>query len=155
VVYAKRPFAGTDAVLAYLARYTHRVGITNQRLLALDAAAQTVTFSYKDYGEDSQKKVMTLALTEFVRRFRLHILPERFVKIRHHGLLANRNRHVRIAQARTALQSQLPNTKPAKKPELSPSTAPLISPHCRRPGLILVRVTHFVKQCIPLFVDSS
>jgi hypothetical protein len=155
VVYAKRPFAGPDAVLAYLSRYTHRVGITNRRLLALDPAAQTVSFAYKDYADDSRKKVMTLALAEFVRRFRLHILPERFVKIRHYGLLANRNRHVRIAQARDALHSQSRKLKPISKVVPMVSAALPLCPYCRQPGLVLLRVTHPVKHHVPNYTDSS
>jgi hypothetical protein len=151
VVYAKRPFAGPDTVLAYLARYTHRVGLTNQRLLALDAAAQTVTFAYKDYADNSRRKTMPLALTEFIRRFRLHILPERFVKIRHYGLLANRNRHSRIAEARAALHSPMPQPKPIAEAQPSLSAALPICPHCRQPSLVLLRVTH----AAPHYIDSS
>src|SRR4029450_10589622 len=73
--HAKKPFAGPQQVLAYLSRYTHRVGISNRRLLALDSTAQTVTFEYKDYADHSSKKKLTLNLDEFIRRFRLHILP--------------------------------------------------------------------------------
>ena len=155
VVYAKRPFAGPDAVLAYLARYTHRVGITNHRLLALDPAAQTVAFAYKDYADDARKKTMTLALSEFIRRFRLHILPERFVKIRHYGLLANRHRHARIAQARAALPSQSRKIKPTAKATPPGTTVLPICPHCRQPSLILLRVTHAVKPSRPRYADSS
>src|SRR5205823_14964455 len=84
VVYAKRPFAGPQQVLAYLSRYTHRVAISPRRLLALDTQNQTVTFAWKDYADGQKQKTMTLGLAEFVRRFSLHILPERFVKIRHY-----------------------------------------------------------------------
>ena len=155
VVYAKRPFAGPDAVLAYLSRYTHRVGITNRRLLALDPAAQTVAFAYKDYADDSRKKVMTLALPEFIRRFLLHILPERFVKIRHYGLLANRHRHARIAQARALLPSPSPKTTSTPKVTPAVSTALPVCPHCRQSGLILLRVTHSIPHFIPRYNDSS
>jgi hypothetical protein len=79
VVYARRPFAGPEAVLKYLSRYTHRVAIGNRRLLALDE--RSVTFSYKDYADESRRKTMTLLIEEFTRRFCLHLLPERFVKI--------------------------------------------------------------------------
>jgi len=154
VVYAKRPFAGPEAVLAYLSRYTHRVGITNRRLLALDAAAKTVTFAYKDYADESRKKEMTLALSEFIRRFRLHILPERFVKIRHYGLLANRNRPARIAQARAALSSPADKAKVVPKPSPAATALP-VCPHCRQPGLILLRVTHASKHYLPCYADSS
>ena len=84
VVYAKRPFAGPKAVLAYLCRYTHRVGITNHRIEGLDLVHQTVTFRYKDYAHESRQRSMTLSLDEFLRRFCLHILPPRFVKIRYY-----------------------------------------------------------------------
>jgi hypothetical protein len=101
VVYAKRPFAGPEQVLAYLSRYTHRVAISPRRLLALTETE--VAFSYKDYADGHRRKRLTLALPEFVRRFCLHLLPERFVKIRHYGLLSNRQRQERIAQVRAAL----------------------------------------------------
>ena len=155
VVYAKRPFAGPEVVLAYLARYTHRVGITNGRLLSLDTTAQTVTFAYKDYADGSRRKEITLALGEFIRRFRLHILPERFVKIRHYGLLANRNRHTRIAQARAALPS--PACEISPPPEISSTAAPAlpVCPHCRKAGLILLRVSHARPHFLPRYTDSS
>ena len=102
-VYSKRPFAGPEAVLAYLARYTHRVAIGNGRLLALDQKAGTLLFSYKDYADKCRRKKMELTLVEFLRRFCLHILPERLVKIRHYGLLGNRNRAGKIARARAQL----------------------------------------------------
>jgi hypothetical protein len=101
VVYAKRPFAGPQQVLAYLSRYTHRVAIGNRRLLAADQ--QSVSFSYKDYAKAARRKTMRLSVEEFVRRFCLHLLPERFVKIRHYGLLGNRNRQERIQRARQSL----------------------------------------------------
>src|SRR2546426_5835321 len=102
-VYAKRPFAGPNQVLAYLSRYTHRVAISPRRLLALDEQKQTVTFEWKDYAHHARKKTMSLGLKEFVRRFCLHLLPERFVKIRHFGFLSNQQRKARVAQARTLL----------------------------------------------------
>lgn len=101
VVYAKRPFAGPRQVLEYLSRYTHRVAISNRRLLSLEDGR--VNFSYKDYSEGQRRKTMRLAVEEFVRRFCLHVLPERFVKIRHYGLVGNRNRTERIARARQSL----------------------------------------------------
>jgi Putative transposase len=88
VVYAKPPFSGPEAVLAYLSRYTHRVAISNQRLLAFDEAG--VTFRYKDYRRDGadRQRVMTLGADEFIRRFLLHLLPPGFHRIRHYGLLS-------------------------------------------------------------------
>jgi hypothetical protein len=100
VVYSKRPFAGPRQVLAYLSRYTHRVALSPRRLLALDPESRTVTFSWKDYADGCKRKTMRLELKEFVRRFCLHLLPERFVKIRHFGFLGNRQRRLRVGQAR-------------------------------------------------------
>jgi rubrerythrin len=103
VVYAKRPFAGPEAVLAYLSRYTHRVAIANSRLLALDE--QGVTFKWKDYRakERYQHKTMTLDPDEFIRRFLLHVLPSGFHRIRHYGLIANTTRKDNLARARELL----------------------------------------------------
>jgi hypothetical protein len=103
VVYAKKPFSGPAAVLAYLARYTHRVAISNSRLIA--AGGNGVTFKYKDYRVEGPEryKVMTLAPHEFIRRFLLHVLPKGFHRIRHYGLLANGGRAENIAKARALL----------------------------------------------------
>jgi Putative transposase/Transposase zinc-binding domain len=103
VVYAKKPFSGPAAVLAYLARYTHRVAISNSRLIA--AGANGVTFKYKDYRVEGPEryKVMTLGAHEFIRRFLLHVLPKGFHRIRHYGLLANGSRVGNIARARALL----------------------------------------------------
>jgi hypothetical protein len=116
VVYAKPPFAGPEAVLAYLSRYTHRVAISNRRLLALDPAG--VTFRYKDYrrsGSDRQQ-VMTLEPHEFIRRFLLHVLPRGFHRIRHYGLLASNTRKASIARARELLAVPTP-VEPCDPPE--------------------------------------
>lgn len=103
VVYAKRPFAGPEAVLAYLSRYTHRVAISNQRLIALDERG--VTFRWKDYRTDgrTRNKTMTLMADEFVRRFLLHVLPGGFHRIRHYGLLANPSRRDNLSRIRVLL----------------------------------------------------
>jgi hypothetical protein len=102
-VTAKPPFAGPEAVLAYLSRYTHRVAISNRRLLAFDDAG--VTFRYKDYRRDGgqRQRVMTLATDEFIRRFLLHVLPRGFHRIRHYGLLASSARKASLARARELL----------------------------------------------------
>jgi hypothetical protein len=101
VVYAKRPFGGPAQVLKYLARYTHRVAISNARLLALRDGQ--VTLRYKDYADDHRQKTMTLDADEFLRRFVQHVLPRSFVKIRHYGLLANAQREARLAVCRRLL----------------------------------------------------
>lgn len=103
VVYCKPPFAGPEQVLGYLGRYTHRVAITNERILAIDQQQSTVTFIYKDYADHGRRKRLTLQSDEFIRRFLLHVLPRGFVKIRHYGLLANNSRKTKIAQARQIL----------------------------------------------------
>ena len=103
VVYAKAPFAGPEAVLAYLSRYTHRVAISNRRLITFDETG--VTFRYKDYRRDgcNRQQVMTLAVDEFIRRFLLHVLPRGFHRIRHYGLLAGSARKTSLALARELL----------------------------------------------------
>jgi len=101
VVYAKRPFGGPAQVLAYLGRYTHRVAIANNRLVALDD--DHVTFSWKDYRQDSATKIMKLTPDEFIRRFLLHTLPDGFHRIRHFGFMANRHRAAKLALCRELL----------------------------------------------------
>jgi hypothetical protein len=103
VVYAKPPFSGPEAVLAYLSRYTHRVAISNHRLIALDKAG--VTFRYKDYRRDGtdRQRTMTLSPDEFIRRFLLHVLPKRFHRIRHYGFLASAGRKDNVARTRELL----------------------------------------------------
>lgn len=156
VVYTKRPFAGPEAVLAYLCRYTHRVGITNNRIQALDVQAGTLTFRYKDYADGARQRSMTLGLDQFLCRFCLHILPPRFVKIRSYGLLSNRDRAARIQQARTVLGQSSTTTgqcleKAFELKQVQPP--PLICPHCGRQTLVLIGVIH--RPQAPLIIDSS
>ena len=101
VVYAKRPFASAECVLKYLARYTHRVAISNQRLVAL--ADDRVTFRWKNYAAGGRQQTMTLLASEFLRRLLFHVLPKRFVRIRHCGILANRHRSENLARCRQLL----------------------------------------------------
>jgi hypothetical protein len=107
-VYSKPPFSGPEAVLAYLSRYTHRVAISNHRLIALDQTG--VTFRYKDYRRDGadRQRAMTLSPDEFIRRFLLHVLPKGFHRIRHYGLLANASRKANVARARELLAAPTP-----------------------------------------------
>ena len=112
VVYAKPPFGGPTHVLHYLARYTHRVAISNHRIV--DIAQDHVTFRWKDYAHGSQSRLMTLSATEFLRRFFLHVLPRGFVRIRFFGFLANRRRAGDLPRCRRALESrpaQVPATR--------------------------------------------
>jgi predicted Zn-ribbon and HTH transcriptional regulator len=135
VVYAKPPFGGPHHVLGYLARYTHRVAITNHRLLAFDQ--DRVTFRWKDYAHGNKKKKMCLSADEFLRRFLLHVLPRGFVRIRCFGFWANRCRATLLPQCRVLLLHHpkphvipLPNCNP-------PSSAFLRCPQCASPMIIV------------------
>lgn len=101
VVYAKKPFGGPQQVLKYLTAYTHRVALSNRRLVRMSDSQ--VTLTYKDYADGCRRKELTLAAAEFVRRFALHIVPKGFVRVRHYGLLAHRDRGVRLAKCRALL----------------------------------------------------
>jgi hypothetical protein len=103
VVYCKPPFAGAEGVLQYLGRYTHRIAISNNRILRLQDGE--VSFSWRDYSDGDKQKTMTVKAQEFIRRFLLHVLPHRYVRIRHFGLLSNRNRKDDIALCRKLLES--------------------------------------------------
>ena len=138
VVYAKRPFAGPDAVLAYLSRYTHRVAISNSRLLALDEYG--VTFRWKDYRVKggTRYKAMTLDVDEFMRRFLLHVLPGGFHRIRHYGMLANCSRTANLALARQLLQMPPPESAPCE--DGVDALRPIfVCPHCGH-AMIVVQV---------------
>lgn len=111
VAYAKAPFGGPEQVLKYLARYTHRVAISNSRLVSLENSH--VTFQWKDYADHSQTKTMTLEAVEFMRRFLQHVLPQGFVRIRQFGFLANRVRKEKLALCRSLLNAQSPVTNPS------------------------------------------
>lgn len=151
VVYAKRPFAGPRQVLAYLSRYTHRVALSPRRLLALDEATQTVTFAWKDYSDGEKRKIMPLELKEFVRRFCLHLLPRRFVKIRHFGFLSNRQRKTCVAQARALLGT--PVLAQESKPS-APEPA-RVCPHCGSTLLLLVDIMPRLPWVVLRPLDSS
>lgn len=162
VVYAKRPFAGPEQVLAYLSRYTHRVAISPRRLLALDRPHQTVTFAWKDYADGARRKTMTLAAGEFVRRFCLHLLPERFVKIRHYGLLGNSQRQTKIAQARALLPQPAPAPdvtsapSPVSLPPIPANSPPArVCPYCGSNRLWLIEIVLPQRPDPPPLLDSS
>jgi hypothetical protein len=110
VVYAKPPFAGPEQVLQYLGRYTHRVALSNDRLVALQDGV--VRFRWKDYRDGDRVKIMALPAEEFIRRFLLHIVPERFVRIRHFGFLANRAREAKLERCRQLLRVPVPPPAP-------------------------------------------
>jgi hypothetical protein len=147
VVYAKEPFAGPEQVLRYLSRYTHRIAISNRRLLAADQ--NDVTFKYKDYRIEGpgRYKTMTLATDEFIRRFLIHVLPKGFHRIRHYGLLANGDRAANIARARELL------AMPPKQPEAAkpaPPSEPSVLPHpCPCCGGRMIIIETFARGCQP------
>ena len=141
VVYAKRPFAGPEAVLAYLSRYTHRVAISNSRLIAHDERG--VTFRWKDYRAKNRTryKTMTLPAEEFMRRFLLHVLPSGFHRIRHYGLLGNAQRKISLTTARALLQAPAAATDhhPCARTASSSASNPptFLCRHCGAPMIIL------------------
>jgi hypothetical protein len=146
VVYSKRPFGGPEAVLAYLSRYTHRVAISNSRLIASDG--NSVTFKWKDYrakGRERQK-IMTLAAHEFVRRFLIHVLPSGFHRIRHYGLFASGSRADNIARARQLLAVPEPQNDTADAPE--GNDPPLTRP-CPCCGGRMIVIETFERGCSP------
>jgi len=114
VVYCKPPFDGTKGVLEYLGRYTHRIAINNHRIVKMEA--DEVSFRWRDYADNNKSKIMTVDADEFIRRFLLHVLPDRFVKIRHYGLLSNRCRRKKLDQCRELL-SCTGNNKAEQKAE--------------------------------------
>ena len=143
MVYAKPPFAGPETVPAYLSRYTHRVAISNSRLLRFDEAG--VTFRYKDYrrrGADRQQ-VMTLSADEFIRRFLLHVLPKGFHRIRHYGLLAGTTRNSRLDHIRQLLGVAPPAITDA------PVDPPDVRPPCPCCGGHMVVIETFERWCRP------
>ena len=112
VVYAKQSFCGPQQVLDYLGRYTHRVALSNNRLVSVEH--EQVSFRYKDYAHGNRRKVLTLGAGEFIRRFLLHVLPKGFMRIRHYGLLANRAKRLKLAQAFSALDHPPPALHPSQ-----------------------------------------
>jgi hypothetical protein len=137
VVYAKPPFGGPEAVLAYLSRYTHRVAISNSRLISADA--QTVVFRWKDYRikTGDRRSVMRLATDEFIRRFLIHVLPDGFHRIRHYGLLASAARKANIAKIRVLLGTAQPEAAPQASAEVVPLTLREPCPCCGGPMRIV------------------
>lgn len=151
VVYSKRPFGGPKEVLRYLARYTHRVAISNRRLIALDDNG--VTFKWKDYRIEGREryKVMTLATTEFIRRFLIHVLPDGFHRIRHYGLFANTSRADNVARARELLVVPKPQSNAADKTE-EPPTPEHPCPCC---GGRMIIIETFARGCSPQYRPTA
>lgn len=140
VVYAKPPFAGPQQVIAYLGRYTHRIAISNERLVALDD--ERVSFRWRDYRDGAKLKVMSLEATEFIRRFLLHVLPSGFMRIRHYGIFANRHRRNKLACCRELLDQPEPARQARESVEdmMERLTGRdiLACPHCREGRLRII-----------------
>ena len=162
VVYSKRPFGGPEAVLAYLSLYTHRIAISNSRLVALDGTS--VTFKWKDYrakGRD-RAKLMTLAIDEFIRRFLIHVLPEGFHRIRHYGLFANGGCTANIARARQLLNVPTAHVERDYAGETNDAEPQTLSHPCPCCGGRMIIIETFERGCTPRYrppapnpIDSS
>jgi hypothetical protein len=162
VVYAKPPFGGPAQVIDYLARYTHRVAISNHRLLKLEDGR--VTFSWKDYKDDYRIKELTLSVDEFISRFLLHVLPSGFQRIRHFGLLSNRSRE-KLALCRRLLgvsevsQCQLNQAEDWKQRyELLTGISLLLCPACKQGRMVTVQLIAafpHLENSVYLRIDSS
>jgi hypothetical protein len=161
VVYCKAPFAGPEQVLRYLSRYTHRVAISNRRLVAADDDA--IAFRWKDYRVNGpgRWKTMKLHPHEFIRRFLLHVLPKGFHRIRHYGLFASANRAESIATARTLLNVAPPAADPQEQPDVAPDSPRVLPCPCPRCGARMIVIEVFARGCepswrpTPIRIDTS
>ena len=155
VVYCKPPFGGPEHVLKYLGRYTHRIAISNDRLISIQK--HQLSFRYKDYSDGSKIKVMRLKPDEFIRRFLMHVLPERFVRIRHYGFLANAARKRQLPLCRQLLGIILPNPNPKQNwnwtehYQLITGLPADLCPHCKAGRMITIEIVDRIKGEI----DSS
>lgn len=143
--YAKPPFGGPEHVLAYLANYTHRIAISNRRILSFDG--ETVSFSWRDYNDHNTRKTMPLDAVEFLRRFFQHVLPPRFTRVRYYGFLANRDRAINVAKARELIGS----TRPLRP--RTPTPDPRLCPQCQKGAMR--RGAPIDPQCDRTWFDSS
>jgi hypothetical protein len=135
VVYAKRPFGHPKAVIEYLGRYTHKIAISNHRIISI--AKDKVEFTYKDYRKGGQKQQMALQPMEFIRRFGLHILPRTFVHIRHYGILSSTSKRVAIPEIRLQLRGRLPHHA---EPRVLKKYNPNLCVCCGSETMVIVRL---------------
>src|ERR1700676_3653434 len=140
VLYAKRPFGGPKQVLSYLANYTHRVALSNRRIVSVDARHQSVTFTYRDYRHGSHRKDLPLSAFEFIRRFSLHILPPGLVRIRH-GILGNNRRRRDIEAARAIFKRRGCAVELQPQSVVDPPCGATCCPLCGKAGIRLVPFT--------------
>ena len=144
VVYCKRPFSNAETVMDYLGRYTHRVAISNDRVVHMEG--DQVTFRYRDRHDNDTVKYMTLDAEEFIRRFLMHILPDQFIKIRHYGILSNRNRHSKLVVAKKLLGVSDPDLSTDVKETWQDlltritGTDPRICPYCGKGRMVLKEI---------------
>jgi Putative transposase/Transposase zinc-binding domain len=155
VVYSKRPFGGPQAVLAYLSRYTHRVAISNRRLISFDHAG--VTFKWKDYRAKGREraKVMTLATDEFIRRFLVHVLPTGFHRIRHYGLFASSSRAENIAPARELLNAPAPQAEVHDPDSAAADEPPALAHPCPCCGGRMIIIETFRRGAMPRYRPTA
>jgi hypothetical protein len=153
VVYAKRPFAGPEQVLDYVGRYTHRVAISNNRLVAMDHGK--VRFRWKDYRNGNRQKTMTLEANEFIRRFLIHVLPDGFHRIRYYGFLGNRHRSWKLQRCRELLEmaaAGLPADPLADyrdRYEALTGQSLRQCPHCRTGIMVVIDCIPRIRVCLP------
>jgi len=141
VLYAKCPFGGPQQVLSYLANYTHRVAMSNRRIVAVDAQRQSVIFTYRDYRHGSQRKELTLSALEFIRRFSLHILSPGLVRIRHYGILGNNRRKAAIEAACAIFKRRGHALELQPQSVADPPCGGTSCPLCGKAGIRLVAFT--------------
>jgi hypothetical protein len=155
VVYAKRPFGGPEAVLAYLSRYTHRVAIANSRLIALDDNG--VTFRWKDYRSEGRGrfKIMTLATHELIRRFLIHVLPRGFHRIRHYGLFASSKRVDNITRARELLDRTAPQSEARDAADTEANEPQTLSHPCPHCGGRMIIIETFARGATPRYQPTA
>ena len=161
ITYAKEPFAGPKSVLAYLSRYTHRVAISNSRLIKADETG--VTFKYKDYRVEGPEryKTMTLSPHEFIRRFLMHVLPKGSHRIRHYGLFASSSRAANVTRARELLSAATPPERAGQAETTKTSKAEAPDRCCPSCGGRMIVIERFARGCEPQYrpspegIDSS
>jgi hypothetical protein len=161
VVYAKRPFAGPEQILEYVGRYTHRVAISNNRILEIEGGK--VRFQWKDYRRNAEQKTMTLDADEFIRRFLIHVLPSGFQRIRYYGLLGNRYRSDKLARCRELIGMPKPEPKIAEMQKDYRDTYEALTgvslcqcPVCDRGHMVLLRALQPITRVrVPIIIDTS
>ena len=142
IVYCKEPFKNAESVIQYLGRYTHRVAISNERIL--EVRENTVKFKWRDYKDNNKMKEMTISIQEFIRRFLLHILPPRFMKIRYYGILGNKNKKKKLLKCKILTRTKIYTKKKLPSLELLKQTLGKdfnLCPHCKKGHMLIPNTT--------------